>query len=57
MNILDKQMQLRELVDANVGPLCIAIGKGTFRDAVSILIQNMIELGYDRAVQDRKKNG
>lgn len=48
-------MSLPELVDYWTGYACLEIGRGKFRDAVSLMLQSTIQDAYARGVADTKK--
>lgn len=51
----EKQPDLNEMINEWVGRLCIAIGKGNFRDEVSFMLQYGMNIGYDQGQRHPKK--
>jgi hypothetical protein len=50
------EMTLEELVNYTSGLLVISIGQGKFRFMVSVVIQTMLQIGFDRGVRSVKKD-
>lgn len=47
-----KDMSMKELVDYWTGYACIEIGRGEFRAAISLMLQDALKVGYDRGFAD-----
>jgi hypothetical protein len=48
------EMTMKELVDYWTGYACLEIGRGDFRGAISLMLQDTLKIGYDRAIADKK---
>lgn len=51
-----EEMSLTELVDYWTGYACVEIGRGKFREAISLIIQSTLQTGFNRGAADVLKN-
>jgi hypothetical protein len=42
------EMSFQELVDYWTGYACVEIGRGEFRSAISLMLQDTLKIGFDR---------
>jgi hypothetical protein len=50
-----EEMTMKELVDYWTGYACLGIGRGDFRGAISLMLQDTLKIGYDRGAVDALK--
>lgn len=50
-----KDMNLEELIDYWTGYACMEIGRGRFRDAISLMLQSTMQNSYTRGYSETKK--
>lgn len=49
------EMTFKELVDYWTSYACVEIGRGEFRTAISLMLQDAMKIGYDRGAVDALK--
>jgi len=50
-----KDMNLEELIDYWTGYACMEIGRGRFRDAISLMLQSTMQNSYTYGYNESKK--
>ena len=50
-----KDMNLEELIDYWTGYACMEIGRGMFRDAISLMLQSTMQNSYTYGYNESKK--